>query len=79
MIKTQVDTGERGWLGGTVYEESPLTPGEWFARGVYNDPAADYDSARGVYVVQTRKGTFTATKEQYQRIVDGEDADIVLS
>ena len=79
MIKNQVDTGERGLFGGVVYEASPLTRGEWFARGVYNDPAADYDSARGVYIVQTRKGTFTATKEQYQRIVDGEDADVVLS
>lgn len=79
MVKTQVDTGRRGILGGAIYEESPLTRGEWFARGVYNDPAADYDSERGVYYVQTRRGTFTATKEQYQRIVDGESADIVLS
>lgn len=78
MVKTQVDTGRRGILGGAIYEESPLTRGEWFARGVYNDPAADYDSERGVYYVQTRRGTFTATKEQYQRIVDGESADIVL-
>ncbi len=79
MTKNQVDTGERGWLGGAVYKESPLTRGQWFARGVYNDPAADYDSNRGLYYIQTRKGMFTATEEQYQRIVAGEDADVVLS
>ncbi len=79
MTKNQVDTGERGWLGGAVYKESPLTRGQWYARGVYNDPAADYDSTRGLYYVQTKKGMFTATEEQYQRIVAGEDADVVLS
>ena len=79
MTKNQVDTGERGWLGGAVYKESPLTRGQWYARGVYNDPAADYDSNRGLYYIQTRKGMFTATEEQYQRIVAGEDADVVLS
>lgn len=81
VTKTRIDTGERSWFGfgSPEYKESPLTPAEWFNRGVYNDPAEDYDADRGVYVVKTRRGTFTATEEQYQRIVDGEDADIVLS
>ena len=79
MTKNQVDTGERGWFGGVVYEESPLTRGQWLARGVYNDPAADHDRNRGLYYVQTKNGMYTATEEQYQRIVAGEDADVVLS
>lgn len=81
VTKTRIDTGERSWFGfgSPEYKESPLTPAEWFNRGVYNDPAEDYDADRGVYVVKTRRGTFTATEEQYQRIVDGEDADVVLS
>jgi hypothetical protein len=81
VTKTRIDTGERSWLGfgDAVYKESPLTPAEWFNRGVYNDPAEDYDADRGVYIVKTRRGTFTATEEQYQRIVDGEDANVVLA
>lgn len=81
VTKTRIDTGERSWFGfgSPEYKESPLTPAEWFNRGVYNDPAEDYDADRGVYVVKTRRGTFAATEEQYQRIVDGEDADVVLS
>lgn len=81
VTKTRIDTGERSWFGfgSPEYKKSPLSPAEWFNRGVYNDPAEDYDADRGVYIVKTRRGTFTATEEQYQSIVDGEDADIVLS
>lgn len=76
VTKQEVVTGRGYWFGGEVKKESPLSPAEWNNRGVVSE---DYDLTRGQHIIETRRGRFAVTQEQYDRIVAGENADAVIA